>query len=61
MDAKSDGSQKTKRAPGSLPPQAEARVVRRLAVLLGLVPLPEMTQVETDWVFHQKQRLAGDD
>jgi hypothetical protein len=61
MDAKSDGRGKTKRAPAPLPPQAEARVVRRLAVLLGLIPLPEMTQAEADWVFLQKQRLAGDD
>ena len=64
MDAKSDGGRKTVRAAERVPPlprQAEARVVRRLAVLLGLVPLPEMTQAETDWLFHQKQRLAGDD
>ena len=65
MDAMSDGTQKTqprvKRTLEPLPPQAEARVVRRLAVLLGLIPLTEMSQVETDWLFHQKQRLAGDE
>jgi hypothetical protein len=44
-----------------LSPGAEARFTRRLAVLLGVVPLPEMTQAETDWVFAQRVRLAGDD
>lgn len=36
-------------------------MTRRVTVLLGLVPLAEMTQDETDWLFHQKLRTAGDD
>lgn len=43
----------------SLSPEAEARLIRGMAVLVGLVPLPHMTQRETDWVFRQKVRLAG--
>ncbi|HYH64924.1 MAG TPA: hypothetical protein VD866_09545 [Urbifossiella sp.] len=39
-------------------PAAETRVARRLNVLLGVVPLWELTQAETDWVFRQKVRLA---
>jgi hypothetical protein len=44
-----------------LSPGAEARFTRRLGVLLGLVPLTQMTQEETDWVFEQKMRIGGDD
>jgi hypothetical protein len=44
----------------ALSPEAEARFTRRVTILLGLIPLPEMTQAETDWVFAQKVRLAGD-
>ena len=42
-----------------LSPEAEARLIRGLAVLLGLVPLPDMTQGEADWVVRQKVRQAG--
>jgi hypothetical protein len=42
-------------------PEAEARFSRRMSILLGLVPLPEMSQDETDWVFEQKVRLAGEE
>ncbi|MBN9518746.1 hypothetical protein J0H58_09540 [bacterium] len=41
---------------GPLPPEVEARMARRLAVLLGDVPLVEMTQEEVIWVFEQKVR-----
>jgi desulfoferrodoxin (superoxide reductase-like protein) len=41
--------------------EAEARLIRGMAVLVGLVPLPQMTQHETDWVFRQKVRMAGED
>ncbi len=43
-----------------LSPEAEARLTRGMAVLLGLIPLPDMTAGETDWVFRQKVRLAGE-
>ena len=33
----------------------------RLGILTGLVPLPEMSQHEVDWVFEQKLRMAGGD
>jgi hypothetical protein len=41
-------------------PEQESQMRRRLAMLLGLVPLPEMSQDETNWVFRQHQRLADD-
>ena len=41
-----------------LSPDAEALAARRLTILLGLVPLPEMSQAETDWVFRAKLRMA---
>jgi len=41
-----------------LPPHVEARAARRLTILLGLVPLPEMTQTETDWLFRAKLGMA---
>jgi hypothetical protein len=41
----------------ALSPEAEARLARGMAVLVGLIPLPEMTQAETNWVFAQKVRL----
>jgi hypothetical protein len=44
----------------ALTPAAEARAARRLNILLGLVPLSEMTQAETDWVFRAKVRQADD-
>jgi hypothetical protein len=62
-DEPSAGGQKTKRKKPAVPvlsPEAEARLLRGMAVLVGLVPLPDMTQGETDWVFRQKVRLAGD-
>jgi hypothetical protein len=63
MDAESGGGKKAKQKPGlaSLPPGVEARATRRLAVLLGLVPLPRMTQEEADWLFRQKVRTATDE
>jgi hypothetical protein len=42
-----------------LPPKVAARKTRRTHTLIGLVPLDEMTQDETDWLFQQKVRLAG--
>jgi hypothetical protein len=42
-------------------PDLQARFDRHLGILLGFVPLPEMTQEETDWVFEQKLRIGGDD
>jgi hypothetical protein len=36
----------------------KAQMTRRLALLLGLIPLPQMTQAEADWVFRQKVRLG---
>jgi hypothetical protein len=53
-------AEKRKRKPVALSPEAEARFTRRISVLLGLIPLPDMTQAETDWVFRQKVRMAGD-
>lgn len=44
-----------------LPPELQARFDRHLAILLGHVPLPEMTQEETDWLFEQKMLIGGDD
>lgn len=41
-----------------LPPEVEARMARRLAVLLGDVPLVEMTPDEVIWVFEQKVRTT---
>lgn len=54
------GRVRRKSRPAALSPEAEARFARRMSVLLGLVPLPAMTQAETDWVFRQKVRTAGD-
>lgn len=44
-----------------LSPEAAALILRRVSLLLGFVPLPEMTQEETDWVFHQSLRAADDE
>ncbi|QDU23620.1 hypothetical protein [Urbifossiella limnaea] len=44
----------------ALSPEAAALMRRRVTLILGFVPLPEMTQAETDWVFHQSQRAADD-
>ncbi|MBN9518747.1 hypothetical protein J0H58_09545 [bacterium] len=43
-----------------LPPELAAQMTRRTHILIGLVPLDEMTQEEADWLFAQKVRLAGD-
>lgn len=43
-----------------LPTEDAARMRRRVLLLLGSVPLPEMTQEETDWVFHQSQRVTDE-
>jgi len=51
---------KRKRKSVALSPEAEARFARRVSVLLGLIPLPDMTQAETDWLFEQKVRLSGE-
>ncbi|MBN9520681.1 hypothetical protein J0H58_19545 [bacterium] len=40
----------------AMPPEVEAHLTRRVTVLLGLVPLHEMTQEEADWLFAQKVR-----
>jgi hypothetical protein len=65
MGNRSEDGQKAKRKSKGvfkpLPPEVEARMTRRVTVLLGLIPLAEMTQDETDWLFHQKLRTAGDD
>jgi hypothetical protein len=44
-----------------LPPEAAARMSRNVHILLGWVPLPQMTQEEVDWLFRQKLRLGGDE
>jgi hypothetical protein len=44
-----------------LPLGAEARAVRRLSMLIGAVPLWEMSQAEVDWVFRAKLRIASDE
>jgi hypothetical protein len=44
-----------------LSPESAALMRRRVNLLLGFVPLPEMTQAETDWVFHQNLRAADDE
>ncbi len=62
-DESSGGWQMTKlkkKAVPALSPEAEARLIRGMAVLVGLVPLPDMTQAETDWLFEQRVRLAND-
>lgn len=61
-DEVSVGRQKTKRKKmvPVLSPEAEARLLRGMAILVGLVPLTDMTQGEADWLFAQKVRLAGD-
>jgi hypothetical protein len=43
-----------------LPAGAEARAARRLSMLVGAVPLWEMSQAEVDWVFRAKVQVAGD-
>jgi hypothetical protein len=40
--------------------ETAALMRRRVNLLLGVVPLPEMTQDETDWVFRQSLRAADD-
>ena len=45
----------------TLSPEAEALAARRLNLLLLLVPLPEMTQGEADWLFWARVRMAGDE
>lgn len=64
MARKRTGRQGRRRAPRAavepLPPEVQARFDRHLAILVGYVPLPEMTQDETDWLFEQKVRLAWD-
>ncbi len=50
-----------KRKPVAMSPEAEARFTRRMSILLGLIPLPDMTQAETDWLFEQKVRLSGEE
>ena len=52
---------RTKPNPNLLSAADAARMWRRVLLLLGLVPLPEMTQEETDWVFHQSRRGADDE
>ena len=47
--------------PAPLSPEAAALMRRRVDLLLGFVPLSEMTQTETDWVFHQSLRAADDE
>jgi hypothetical protein len=48
--------------PGAaLSPEARERMLRRLSVLFGLVPLPETTQGEVEWVFRQKLKMANDE
>jgi hypothetical protein len=59
-DEPSVGRRKQKKAGPVLSPEAEARMTRRLTVLLGLVPLPQMSQDETDWLFRQRQRTPSD-
>lgn len=44
--------------PQGLPPGAEDRLRRAVALLLGLIPLPDMTDDEVAWVFRQRVRLA---
>jgi hypothetical protein len=44
-----------------LSPESAALMLRRVNLLLGFVPLPEMSQEETDWVFHQSLRSADDE
>lgn len=47
--------------PSELPPLRpawEAQMRRRVAVLLGLVPLAEMSQEEADWLFRQRTVMA---
>jgi hypothetical protein len=45
----------------ALSPAAEARAARRLNLILLLIPLPEMTQEEADWLFWARVRLAGEE
>jgi len=45
-------------APGPLSAERADRLSRRVALLVGVVPLPRMTQAEVDWVFRQCVRLA---
>jgi hypothetical protein len=44
-----------------LPPDIKAQMSRRMNILLGLVPLPEMTEAETEWRFAQAKRMADDE
>lgn len=55
---KEHAGKKRKRRLRRLPDGAEARFLRRAAILIGLVPLAAMTQHEVDWLFRQRVRLA---
>lgn len=46
-------------APEAFPEEVAARLARRVALLLGSVPLEEMTQEEADWLFRARVRTAG--
>jgi hypothetical protein len=43
-----------------LSPEAAALMRRRVEMLIGIVPLPEMSQEEADWVFLQCKRAADE-
>jgi hypothetical protein len=58
MRDKSNGRRVARRAWPPLAPEAAARMLRRVELLLGSVPLPEVTREEADWVFRQGRRAA---
>jgi hypothetical protein len=43
-----------------LPPEIAAQMTRRTHILIGLIPLAELTQDETEWLLLQKVRMAAD-
>ncbi|HEX4614150.1 MAG TPA: hypothetical protein VH092_38560 [Urbifossiella sp.] len=51
MHDRPKGRRTAKQKPAPLSPECAAQMRRRVLLLLGFVPLPEMTQEETDWVF----------
>lgn len=61
MRDKPNGRRPMKAVQPTLSPEAAALMRRRVELLLGFVPLHEMTQAETDWGFHQGRRTADDE
>jgi len=60
LNKRRSGRDKADRPAEPLRPDAQARYDRKVTLLLGRVPLPQMTQEEADWVLAQKLVIGGD-